>query len=238
MAGAESIAAVLDWRVGMLADVSVPARARGPLASLPPTGGPSVEVARQAGELMRERWRQIRATLAATTATLRWAAELGPQPAEREERSAWLTAATAVTAYRERFEVPSYALMVGETPSSPRPDAQAAWDHARLQADRYLARRLRHLTDEKLDELDRHQQAILANRFTFDPVELHAARLSRANWVRAATGPQRVGPLERAAGHHNAWRKEAHAAMALRQQIQVERERRINQQANRQRAAR
>jgi len=60
-------------------------------------------VARQAGERMRNRWRDLRASLAATTEALRWAPALGSRPAGPGEESAWLTAATAVTAYRERY---------------------------------------------------------------------------------------------------------------------------------------
>jgi hypothetical protein len=54
MGDANSTAAVLHWRLDMLADVSVPIRHPGPLASLPPTA-PQMEVAREAGELMRAR---------------------------------------------------------------------------------------------------------------------------------------------------------------------------------------
>jgi conjugative relaxase-like TrwC/TraI family protein len=228
MAGAESTAAVLDWRVGMIAEVSVPARPRGPLASLPPTTGPAMEVARQAGELMRERWRQIRATLAETTATLPWAAELAPQPTEPEERSAWLTAATAVTAYRERFEVPDYSQMVGTRPSGSHPDARAAWDHARLQADLYLARQLRHLTEEQLSDLAARQRSIIGEPPSFDPAELAAAR---AGVTSPRNGPPpsggtAVGRREEESRAHAHWRRAANDASDLARQIQVERSRR------------
>jgi conjugative relaxase-like TrwC/TraI family protein len=235
MAGAESVAAVLDWRVGMLADASVPARHRGPLASLPPKDGPAMEVARQAGGLIRERWRQTRATLAeAAEASLPWAAGLGPQPTEPEERSAWLTAATAITAYRERFEVPAYTPTIGARPSSSRPDARAAWDHARLQTDRYLARRLRHLSDDQLDALDARQQAILDERPRFDPAELRRASeaLTTIRSVHHTSG--QVSALESVtrqpevvAARHAAWKQDAAEASAIRSQIQLERERRL-----------
>ena len=240
MAGAESTAAVLDWRVGMLADVSVPARARGPMASLPPTDGPAMEVARQAGELIRERWRQIRATLAETTATLPWAAELGPQPTEAEERSAWLTAATAVTAYRERFEVPDYTQMVGARPSGPRPDAQAAWDHARLQADRYLARQLRHLTDEQLSDLAARQQTILGEPPPFDPSELAAARagVTTPGHRSPPSGATVVGRREEEARAHAHWRRAANDASDLGRQFQVERSRRQQPRSGRRQTTR
>jgi hypothetical protein len=78
---AHSTAAVLHWRLGVLG--ATPARPRGPLASLPPTDGPAIEVARQAGELMRQRWRDLRATLAATTDPLPWAEALGARPSTR-----------------------------------------------------------------------------------------------------------------------------------------------------------
>ena len=240
MAGAESTAAVLDWRVGMLADVSVPAHPRGPLASLPPTDGPAMEVARQAGELMRERWRQIRSTLAETGETLPWAAELGSQPTEPEERSAWLTAATAVTAYRERFEVPDYTQMVGARPSGPRPDAQAAWDHAHLQADRYLARRLRHLTEEQLSDLAARQQTILGEPPPFDPAELAAARagVTTPRHGPPPSGATVVGRREEEARAHAHWRRAANDASDLGRQVQVERSRRQQPRSGRRQTTR
>lgn len=236
MEGAHSTAAVLHWRIGVLAEVSPPARAHGPLASLPPGDGPAIEVARQAGELMRLRWRQIRTDLADTREALPWAAELAPQPADPEARSAWLTAATAVTAYRERFELPNYTPMIGDRPSSSRPDAQAAWDHTRLQADRYLARRLRHLTDEELNELDARQQSILEHRPHFDPAELDQSwqALTRGGRThdshlalhRIDGARRRRGQLERTAQHHDAWQQSARAVAAIRRQIRLERQRR------------
>jgi hypothetical protein len=76
---AHSVAAVLHWRLGTLAATPTP-RARGPLASLPPTDGPELDIARQAGELMRQRWRELRAALAATSEPLPWAEPLGARP--------------------------------------------------------------------------------------------------------------------------------------------------------------
>jgi hypothetical protein len=150
---ARSAAAVLHWRLGVLGATPAP-RPRGPLASLPPVAGPAADVARQAGELMQARWRDLRASLAATTEPLPWAPTLGPRPSDPAAQSAWLTAATAVTAYRERYDVPAHTPMLGERPAASRPDARAAWDHACLQADRYLARRLHDLDDQALVELD------------------------------------------------------------------------------------
>ena len=244
MAGAESIAAVLDWRVDTLADVSVPTRSRGPLASLPPTDGPAIDVARQAGELIRERWRQIRAALAEVT-TLPWAADLGPQPTEPEERSAWLTAATAVTAYRERFEVPDYAPMIGARPPGSRPDARAAWDHACLQADLYLARRLCDLTDDQLDALDNRRQAIFNNQPRFNPAELQRARegANAAPGIRNTNAPVSAPAnlarrAEGDAARHAIWRGLAADAADLRSQIQLERERRLVHRRRQPRATR
>ncbi|MEX2328276.1 MAG: AAA family ATPase, partial [Nitriliruptoraceae bacterium] len=184
---AHSTAAVLHWRLGILGSTAAP-RPRGPLASLPPTDGPAIEVARQAGELMRQRWRDLRAALAATTNRLPWAETLGTPPLDPADKSAWLTAATAVTAYRERFEVADYIPMLGPGPAASRPDAQAAWDHACLQADRYLARRRRDLDDQQLDELDARQQAIIKNPPPFDPAELQLARDAFAQAGRGVTG--------------------------------------------------
>lgn len=93
--GADSIAAVLDWRIDVLTNNTERLRTRGPLASLPPTEGPVTDVARQACELIRQRWRDLRAALSHTADTLPFAETLGSRPVEPEEASAWLTAATA-----------------------------------------------------------------------------------------------------------------------------------------------
>ncbi len=76
------------------------------------------------------------------------------------------------------------ALMLGRRPTASRPDARAVWDHACLQADHYLARRLHRLDDEALAELDARQQAILDNPPSFDPSELERA-------ASALTPPER-----------------------------------------------
>jgi conjugative relaxase-like TrwC/TraI family protein len=235
-----STAAVLHWRLGVLGSTPAP-RSRGPLASLPPTDGPAMVVARQAGELVRQRWRELRATLATTTDPLPWAPALGPWPPDPTEQSAWLTAATAVTAYRERYEVPEHTVMLGPRPAGSRPDARAAWDHAHLQADRYLARRLHDLDDHQLADLDARQHAILDDPPPFDPSELVHARQgadtaggSPGGWFvaigrRATTatpGQLLVQRLERAALAHRDWRGAATHAAATRRQITLELQRR------------
>ncbi len=237
---AHSAAAVLHWRLGVLGSTPAP-RPRGPLASLPPTDGPAMEVARQAGDLMRQRWRDLRATLAATTGPLAWAPDLGPRPSDPAEESAWLPAATAVTAYRERYEVPEHTLILGQRPTASRPDARAAWDHARLQADNYLGRRLRNLDDEQLADLDARQQLILDNPPPFDPSELERARQSQDLSLQAPQGgntsttnrhpdgqAQRllVRRLEAAAEAHRDWRRTVTEAQAIRRQVVLEQQRR------------
>jgi hypothetical protein len=226
---AQSAAAVLHWRLGVLGATSAP-RPRGPLASLPPTDGPATVVARQAGELMRQRWRDLRASLATTTEPLPWAPELGPRPSDPAEESAWLTAATAVTAYRERYEVPEHTLMLGDRPPASRPDARAAWDHTCLQADSYLARRLRDLDDRELADLSVRQQAILDNPPLFDPTELERARchLDAEGQTGTSTTPEDllVQRLERAAQANLDWRRSATDALAIRRQVTLELERR------------
>jgi hypothetical protein len=187
-------------------------------------------VARQAGELMRQRWRDLRASLATTTEPLPWAPELGPRPSDPAEESAWLTAATAVTAYRERYEVPEHTLMLGDRPPASRPDARAAWDHTCLQADSYLARRLRDLDDRELADLSVRQQAILDNPPLFDPTELERARchLDAEGQTGTSTTPEDllVQRLERAAQANLDWRRSATDALAIRRQVTLELERR------------
>ena len=231
---AHSTAAVLHWRLGVLGSTPAP-RPRGPLASLPPTHGPATIVARQAGELMRQRWREIRAALAATSEPLPWAEALDARPPDPAEESAWLTAATAVTAYRERHQVADNTPMIGPRPATSRPDARAAWDHACLQTDRYLARRLGDLDYQQLAELDARQQVIIGNPPRFDPGELERARqaldAARANPAgggvttdvyRAGTTTREqllVQRLERAAQAHRDWRRAGTGALAVRRQI-------------------
>ncbi len=229
--GARSAASVLHWRVGILGSTPAP-RPSGPLASLPPTDGPAIEVAHQAGELMRQRWRDIRASLEVATGTIPGAQALGPPPYDPADTSAWLTATTAVTAYRERFEVARYIPMLGDRPTASRPDAQAAFDHARLQADRYLARRLRHLDDQQLADLDARQQTILDNPPPFDPAELQQARHALAATSHGPTVPTedtrarlQIQRLERAAQAHHDWRRDAAEAANIQRQIALEQQR-------------
>ena len=190
---------------------------------------------------MRQRWRDLRAELATTTDPLPWAAALGPRPSDPLEQAAWLTAATAVTAYRERFEVPDHTLMIGPRPSASRPDARAAWDHACLHADRFLARHLQCLEHDQLAELDARQQALLHNPPPFDPDDLERARrsLDEARGARnraVATRDDRTAPsspeqlavqrLEDAAQAHREWRRAAAEAVAIRREIAMELQRR------------
>ena len=238
---AQSLAAVLHWRVGLLASTPAP-QGRGPLASLPSTDGPANEVARRVGELMRRRWGDLRMELAATTDALPWAEALGARPQDPVDASAWLTAAVAVTAYRERYETPEHTPMLGPRPTASRPDARAAWDHACLQADRYLSRRLRDLDDQQLEELDARQQAVVNNSPRFDPTELQrarralAAKRSGAGETMAVAGNRPtpsaipdtllIQRLEHVAHAHQQWRRAAADAVAIRREIALELQRR------------
>jgi hypothetical protein len=171
---------------------------------------------------------------------------LGDLASDPAEESPWLTAATAVTAYRERYEVPDHTTMLGSRPPASRPDARAAWDHACLQADRYLARRLRDLDDQQLTELETRQQAILDNPPPFDPGELERARQNQDDLRRASRGKDasraihhddaqarqlRVLRLEAAAQAHRDWRSAARDAQAIRRQVGLEQRRRSSSQA-------
>lgn len=230
---ARSTAAVLHWRVDALAATPAP-HPRGLFASLPPTDGPDIDIARQASNLIRQRWRDLRAALAATTEPLPWEPDRGARPTERDAQEAWLDAATSVAAYRERFKVPDHTPMLGPRPAASRADARAAWDHACRQADRYLSRRLRDLNDDQLAALDTRQKTILDNPPPFDPIELERARQS-LDATQAAEqlhpGPASrkrpaVERLERAAQAHRDWRHHATEALALRRQVAFELQRR------------
>jgi hypothetical protein len=215
---------VLHWRLGVLAEHYGPARRRGPAGAIPPGDTPDHQVARDTAELMRQRWRELRHGLDSGPPPP-WATALGPSPATSDDRRSWLTAATAIAAYRERFELPDHSDLLGERPSGIRPDAQAAFDHAQAQTDRYLARHLDELTPEQLAQLDERQQAIITRRPAFDPAELEAARRTHDEAVRSGeptAGPRlaaRVALLERQAVAHRRWRHAAEHATALRRQI-------------------
>ncbi len=230
--GSHSPAAVLHWRLTTLTDQSTPVRRPGPLTSLPPTDGPAINVARHAGELIRQRWRDLRRQLATTTGPVPGLDELGPRPADPRDAATWLTAATAVAAYRERFTIPDHQPMLGPRPTVSRPDAQAAWDHARRQADRHLARRLRDLDTDQLDTLDRRQQAIIDARPGFDPEQLDAAH-RRLDQHSGDGDPStrtrlhhRAERLEQQAAAHRRWRTDADRARNLQRQIALETRRR------------
>jgi hypothetical protein len=191
---AHSIAGVLHWRLGQLTQHTEPARRPGPLRSLPTVEGADVQLglARAAGELIRHRWQQVRADLADHDGALPFARELGPRPDDPAEARSWLTAATAVAAYRERYELPAHTQLLGDRPGPLRPDAQAAYDHAQHQADRYLARRYTHL--QNFEQL-RQELAATVLQVNFDPRELRDRHVdaidARRFWLTSLL-PQRT----------------------------------------------
>jgi hypothetical protein len=120
--------------------------------------------------------------------------------------------------------------MLGARPALSRPEARIAWDYARLEADRYLARRLRDLDDQQLADLDARQQAILDQAPAFDPAELKRARqqLEETGQQAASTTQAQavVQRLERAAQTHRDWRRAANDALDIRRQVALEYQRR------------
>lgn len=215
-----SQAALLHWRLGAVAATVAPGRARGPLGSLPPVTGPEHDVAVQVGELIRERWRQIRADVAALKQPPEWLDELGARPSDPRDESAWLTAATAVIAYRERYEVAPYVPLIGTRPSVTRPDARAAWDHARRRCDDFLVRDLARLSIEELDELEQRLREVMDAGHTFDPAELATAMASPTPLAPA------VSDLEQSASSFENWRQDA-AVAAERLRLLAEARRKI-----------
>jgi conjugative relaxase-like TrwC/TraI family protein len=189
---AHSIAGVLHWRLGQLAQHTRPTRRPGPLRSLPTVGQPDeqFDLANAAGELIRNRWQQIRANLADHDGPLPLARALGPRPDDPADARSWLTAATAVVAYRERYDLPSHAQLLGERPGPVRPDAQAAYDHALLQVDRHLARAYRQLDVDRRQEMLQQLAASGMTAVEFDPEHLRTAHAegagSRRRWLSAA----------------------------------------------------
>lgn len=229
---AESVAALLHWRLGTAAEDLATGHPSRPLAEIPPIASPVAEVARQAAELIRQRLHALREELDTGPAP-GWARTLGARPADEADARAWLSAVTAIAGYRERYEVADHVKLLGPRPAALRPDAQAAWDHAQHLTDEHLARHLHHLDDHTLAELDARQQAIIAVRPRFDPNELQQAhrtlellpRRSRADadepraarQLRAAE--RHVARLEESAQLHRGWADAAGKATGLRRQL-------------------
>jgi hypothetical protein len=186
---AHSVAGVLHWRLGQLADQTPPAHQPGPLRSLPnlDRDDEHLELARAAGELIRRRWHELRTQLDHTAGPLLYARALGPRPDDSTDARTWVGAATAVTAYRERYDLPDHLQLLGERPGPLRPDAQAAYDHAQLQVDPHLARPYLHLAPEQLQALQRQPTEHPASRPRFDPEQLRDAHLAASAARRAAT---------------------------------------------------
>ncbi len=192
---AASIAGVLHWRLHQIAAHTEPARRPGPLRSLPSTnaGDEHAELAQAAGELIRRRWQQIRAELADHDGPLPCARPLGPPPDDLADARSWLTAATAVTAYRERYDLPAHVQLLGERPGPLRPDAQAAYNHALLQIDRHLARPYQHLDIQQLRQARQELIAAAHPAVNVDPDDLRAAHADvvanrRRSGIAAAAG--------------------------------------------------
>ncbi len=189
-----SIAGVLHWRLGEIAGHTEPARRPGPLRSLPPADPDDRhhQLARSAGDLIRNRWREIREHLADHDGVLPYARDLGPRPDDPADARSWVTAATAITAYRERYDLPHHIQLLGERPGALRPDAQAAYDHALHRYDRHLARHYRLADPTTLRTLRNELRSQSSRDHGFDPTELleahdHAAA-ARRTWAGGHAG--------------------------------------------------
>lgn len=178
---------------------------------------------------MSVRWRQIRHELSECTELPDWIGELSPRPDDPAATRAWLTAATAVTAYRERFDVPDCQPLLGHRPGDSRPDAQSAYDHALEQVDRYLARPYRQPTDNERTELHRQAGAIIDQRPTFDPSRLerdpHQLQRPRHDGERAQSSRRQASLQARIEEHRKAeydkWTVEAEAAAAMQDRLDI-----------------
>ncbi|MFA9444439.1 MobF family relaxase [Egicoccus sp. AB-alg6-2] len=222
---AHSVAGVLHWRLGQLAEQTPPTRRPGPLRSLP-TVDPADEhaaLARTAGELIRHRWQHIRAQLADTDQLPAFARTLGPRPADPAERRSWLNAATTIVAYRERYDLPGHVELLGQRPGALRPDAQAAYDHALHQLDLHLVRPYPRLDPTERDVLRQQLDSAIDN-VPFNPQQLQdehcAAADSRRAWTAASVPdrPQRRADYEQHLAAVDALEAAASAHQQARQQ--------------------
>jgi hypothetical protein len=183
---AHSIAGLLHWRLGQLAEQVKPIHQPGPLRSLPPLDrrDEHLTFAQAAGELTGQRWHQRRHQLEGTMGPLPYARALGPRPDDPTRTRRWLTAATAVKAYRERFQLADHLQLLGERPGSLRPGAQAAYEHAQLQVDLHLVDSHLHLTPIS----SRHSAADSRStrKPSFDPEQRCDAHLAAGSARRQA----------------------------------------------------
>ena len=228
---AYSGAALLHWRLGLLAEQASRVRMPGPTSSIPPVDGPHAEIAAQAHEQILQRTRALRdhyATGARTPPS--WAADLGPRPLDPTGADDWLQALACTDAYRQRYELDSHVPMLGPRPSSNRPDAQYLHDEAQRHVDGLLARRIERLSPQERDALAARQQAVLDARPDFDPEELEQAhrdlQATRGGWVTAITG-RRPDPAEKARLQDRIARLEGQATAHEQWRIHAERARRI-----------
>jgi hypothetical protein len=185
---ANSAAGVLHWRLAQLTRDHPAVQHPEPRHTLPPADGdPHAELARTVSRLIHRRWRQLRTNLARHPGPLPYAPTLGPRPADPADAACWLDAATAVTAYRERYNLPDHTPLLGDRPSRLRPDAQTAYDHALLQVDRHLTRRYLHLNPQQLQTLRNELLEQLAPPPRFDPEQLRDAHLAATATRHTAT---------------------------------------------------
>jgi hypothetical protein len=143
---AESVAALMHWRLGTAAEDLASGHRSSPLAAILPVASAAAAVVRQAADLIGQRLRALRDEID-TGPVPAWARTLGARPAHEADARAWLSAVTAIAAYRERHEVADHVKLLGPRPAALRSDAQAAWDHAQHLTDQHLARHLHHLDD-------------------------------------------------------------------------------------------
>jgi conjugative relaxase-like TrwC/TraI family protein len=212
----DSVPAVILTRLGRLTQSRPPNRKRGSLSSLPPVEGPTADVAGHTGELIRQRWRELRQTLA-TEPTPQWAEELGDRPDTHPDTTEWLGAATPAAGYRERYEVPDYTKMLGPRPTRTRPDARAAWEYARERVDQYLAHDLKELTDVEIADLEASLRQTLSTYPSFDPEELEAAHQTSTEEGTSIDGH------ETQAEAHRGWRRRSAQAQSRLRQIAITR---------------
>lgn len=163
---------------------------------------------------MRQHWQQLRQARAGLTTPLPWAPTLGTHPADPADTSAWLTAATAVAAYRERYEIPDHTPCSDHAPQrfgrTRRPPGSTPVSKPTATSP----------NDSNISTMTSSPSWTLGSKLA-DVPRTDTTRARRAQ----RRGRRRVDSLERRAENYLRWRRAAEEAASIHRQIALEHQR-------------